>query len=102
MSTSPFEVTTRHRKCIEEAIWQAEKSPCVHKHGCVISGSGRIIGRGFNNYRTFSSDGMLENCCTCHAEIAAIRECLRGGRFKLKRYERCKQGNYTKSHTICC
>ena len=102
MIATPFSVTKRHRKCIDEAIWQAEQSHCAHKHGCVISGGGRIIGRGFNNYRTYSSDGMLGNCCTCHAEIAAIRECLRGGRFKINQYERDKKGRYPESHAICC
>ena len=99
-----FNITTRHRKCIDEAIWQAEKSPCAHKHGCVISGSGKILGRGYNNYRTYSSDGMIGQCCTCHAEVAAIRQCLRGGRCFKKYYERCKQRkkeDFYESHTIC-
>ena len=94
-------ITKRHQKCISEAVWQAELSPCLHKHGCVISGSGRIFGRGYNNYRTHSSDGLLGNCCTCHAEIAAIRECLRGGRVKLNQHERGKKGRYTKPDIVC-
>lgn len=101
MSMSTFSITKRHRKCIDEAVWQAEQSPCLHKHGCVISGSGRIIGRGYNNYRTYSSDGLLGNCCTCHAEIAAIRECLRGGRVRLTQRERGKKGHYAESYVVC-
>lgn len=69
-------VTNRDIKCIDEAIRQASQSPCCQKHGCVIFGSGKIIGKGFNNHRTFSGDKLLSNCFTCHAEIAAIRQCL--------------------------
>ena len=64
-------------KLIDEAYNEAAKSPCHHKHGCVISSSGRIIGRGFNNPRTTSYDKVLDKCMTCHAEAAAIREIIK-------------------------
>jgi tRNA(Arg) A34 adenosine deaminase TadA len=64
-------------KLVHEAYNEAVKSPCYQKHGCVISTSGRIIGRGFNNPRTTSSDKVLVKCMTCHAEAAAIREVIK-------------------------
>ena len=103
MDNSLFAITKKHQKCIAEAIWQAQKSPCLHKHGCVISGGGRICGRGYNNYRTYSSDGLLNNCCTCHAEIAAIRSCARFGHIRgVEQRERGKKGRYDESYLVCC
>ena len=68
-----LEVTKKHQRCISEAISMALNSPCAHKHGCVIGGNGKIYGKGYNNYRTQTEDGMLKNYTSCHAEIAAIR-----------------------------
>ena len=101
MTGHSFAVTNRHEKCISEAISQAELSPCFHKHGCVISGSGRIVGRGYNNYRTRSNDGLLANSCTCHAEVAAIRSSLRGGRSRVKQRERGNKAPIPKPNTLC-
>lgn len=79
-------------KRIIEAYNEAVKSPCYHKHGCVISCSGKIIGRGFNNPRTTSSDKVLDRCMTCHAEAAAIREVAKINKWEApsKGVSRCK------------
>jgi len=76
-SLLPCKLTRKDEKYISEAVMEAHKSPCWFRHGCVISGSGKILGKGHNNYRNRSTDKLLENCSTCHAEIAAIRNCLR-------------------------
>ena len=70
---------------INAAIKEAEKSDIIQKHGCVIVTSGKIISRGYNNYRNVSKDGFLKNSCTCHAEISAIRNF-----YKFKKYEKYK------------
>jgi deoxycytidylate deaminase len=75
--TNTLVLTQRHTHCINIAMEQALRSPCTHKHGCAILAGGKIIGKGFNNYRTFSHDKLIHDCLTCHAEIAAIRDCLR-------------------------
>ena len=72
-----LDITKRHLKGIQEAINQAELSPCLQKHGAVISGNGKICGKGFNNYRTQFNDNRLNDCTSCHAEIAAIRNALK-------------------------
>lgn len=79
-------LSLRHHRYMAEAVQEADSSPCNHKHGAVIVCSGRIIGRGYNHMRCTSSDGLIHNCCTCHAEIAAIRSmgkyCLTRGDYR--------------------
>lgn len=55
------------------AYHEAEKSPCLMKHGCVATVNGKIIGRGHNHYRTNSKDRIIHKMCSCHAEIDTIR-----------------------------
>jgi len=86
--SSSLAVTKKHARCIQESIHQANMSPCRSKHGCVIYGNGNIYGKGYNNYRNYSCDGILQECYTCHAEIAAIRNCIRSRHIKLVLRER--------------
>ena len=51
----------------------ALKSPVLMRHGAVATKNGKIMGRGFNNYRSSSKDGFVCNTCYCHAEIACLR-----------------------------
>ena len=74
---------------INAAIKEAHKSNILQKHGCVIVISGKIISRGFNNHRNQSNDGFLNNTCTCHAEISAIRNF-----YKFKKYYNYKYKKY--------
>ena len=60
-------------KFMEAAALESYKSPCQMRHGCVAVSNGRILSRGHNHYRNYSHDGFINNTCTCHAEIAAIR-----------------------------
>ena len=68
-----LELTKKHARCIDEAISQANLSPCAQKHGCVIAGNGKIYSRGYNNYRTRFANGISKNCTSCHAEIMALQ-----------------------------
>jgi|TARA_Y100000389_G_scaffold5557_1_gene5318 deoxycytidylate deaminase len=67
-------VSLTDQKYLEVAKYEAEKSPCAQRHGCIAVMGGNIIGRGYNHYRCQSSDGFVKNQCTCHAEMAALRE----------------------------
>ena len=67
-------VSNRDQRFIEIAADEARRSSCLMRHGCVAVLNGRIIGRGFNNYRCHSNDGFIKNTMTCHAEIAALRQ----------------------------
>ena len=70
-------ISRRTANYISEAAYEAKKSPCRAQHGCVAVTNGRIIGRGYNYYRNPSSDGFISDICTCHAEMAALREIYR-------------------------
>jgi len=75
--SNKLDLSRKHEKYICDAALEADKSPCFHRHGCIIVGNGKVLGKGFNNYRNTSTDKMLTNCYTCHAEISAIRDVLR-------------------------
>jgi deoxycytidylate deaminase len=77
-------VSNRDQRFIEIAADQASRSQCLMRHGCVAVINGRIIGRGFNNYRCHSNDGFINNTMTCHAEIAALREVNKRGKKSKK------------------
>jgi len=66
-------ITLRDYRYMSEAVNESNNSPLHHKHGCVIVCGGKIMGRGYNHLRSTSSDGLIHNCCSCHAEIAALR-----------------------------
>ena len=66
-------ISNQDAKFLHYAAQQAMQSPVLMRHGAVAVINGKIMGRGFNHYRSYSSDGFINNTCTCHAEIAAIR-----------------------------
>lgn len=76
------------RSYLSLATLEANKSNLQQRHGAVAVTNGKIRGRGYNSGRTQSSDGFISNTCSCHAEIAALRdmwhsisktgECLKG------------------------
>ena len=53
---------------------EASKSDLQQRHGAVAVTNGKIRGRGYNSGRTQASDGFIGNTCSCHAEIAALRD----------------------------
>jgi tRNA(Arg) A34 adenosine deaminase TadA len=53
---------------------EARKSNLQSRHGCIAVTNGKIRGRGHNSNRTQSYDGFIANTCSCHAEIAALRD----------------------------
>jgi len=53
----------------------------LQKHGCVAVVNGKIVGKGYNNYRNYSRDGFMRTCCSCHAEVAAIRDATKRANF---------------------
>jgi len=58
---------------INHAANEALKSPVLMRHGAIAVANGKIMGRGHNHYRTTSKDNFINNTCTCHAEIASLR-----------------------------
>lgn len=50
------------------------KSSINIRHGCVAVLNGKVIAKGFNHERCFSSDGFIQETWCCHAEIDALRK----------------------------
>lgn len=65
---------------------EARRSKLPMKHGCIAVSGGKIIAKGCNTYRTFSKDGLIQNCCSCHAEIDVLRKCLKLQKKKINLY----------------
>tara|TARA_Y100000996_G_scaffold401001_1_gene371521 strand:- start:129 stop:395 length:267 start_codon:yes stop_codon:yes gene_type:complete len=60
-------------KYLTIASLQAQKSPVLMRHGAVAVLNGKVAGKGYNHYRSHSKDAFISNSCTCHAEIACLR-----------------------------
>jgi deoxycytidylate deaminase len=81
------ELSNRDSKFLGMAHEEAYKSPCYRRHGCVAVIQGRVVGKGYNHYRCSTSDGFVQNSCTCHAEMSAIRQVYRSHEQTHTRYE---------------
>ena len=66
-------VSNLDMRFICHAVNEASNSDVLMRHGAVAVANGKIMGRGCNNYRTNSKDNFIKNTCTCHAEIACLR-----------------------------
>lgn len=78
---------------INVAIEEAQQSNCFMMHGCVAVLNGKIIGRGFNHHRCHTCDGFMNDQCTCHAEISALRKAYQnmgGSSIKIPKYIKTK------------
>jgi tRNA(Arg) A34 adenosine deaminase TadA len=69
------ECSNKDIRYMDIAGYEASKSKVTYKHGCIAVVSGKIVARGCNSYRTYSSDGMISGTCTCHAEVEVLRQC---------------------------
>jgi tRNA(Arg) A34 adenosine deaminase TadA len=68
-------ISLKDLQFISVAAEEGMKSDVLMRHGCVAVMNGKIIGKGHNNYRNRTQDGFVNysNQCTCHAEMAALR-----------------------------
>ena len=72
--SATMSVSNREQAFINAAAVQAEKSDILMRHGCIAVANGKIMGRGYNHRRTKSKDAFIQNSCTCHAEMGALRD----------------------------
>lgn len=77
MESQTCSYTNKDERNMDLAIREAYKSEMYTRHGCVIVVNGKVIGRGFNNYRNQFKDTLITNGCSCHAEIDALRNAFR-------------------------
>ena len=64
-------------KMIARARIEALKSPCKIQHGCVAAINGKYVSGGYNHYRHHSNSGIIDNPCSCHAEMHVLHKCLK-------------------------
>jgi len=64
---------------INTAAEEAANSLLMMRHGAIAVQNGKCIAKGCNNYRTYSSDNILDpaECCTCHAECDVLHKLLK-------------------------
>lgn len=73
MIHNSFMLSNSDQTFINSALNEALKSPVLMRHGAVAVVNRTIMGRGYNHYRSHSKDSFIVNACTCHAEIASLR-----------------------------
>jgi len=69
-------------KFIDLAFDVASKSTMKMQHGSVVVKGNKMIASGYNSERTSFSDGFTGKTCSCHAEMAALRNALKPKRTK--------------------
>jgi tRNA(Arg) A34 adenosine deaminase TadA len=71
------------------SLKEATKSDLLFKHGCVATYGGKIIARGYNTYKCYSSnDSFSKDQCSCHAEIIVIRKVIFNNRNNKRKLNR--------------
>ncbi len=73
----------REERFLSLAALHAQDSIMPFRHGSVIVQNGKPIAFGINHSRNYSKDGIISKCCSCHAEVDAIRNA-----YKLKVVQR--------------
>jgi len=69
--------TNTDERYLDLAIRSSFKSDMLYKLGCIFVSGGKIVSQGYNNYRTYSKDGLISKACSCHAEIHALHNYLK-------------------------
>jgi len=70
-------LTNKDRGHIARAKHEALKSLMLMRHGCVVANGNKIVATGFNSYRTRFGDNFINESCSCHAEMDALRKVIR-------------------------
>lgn len=72
---SPYELTNKDYQNALLAARVAEDSTMASRHGCVATcGNGKVLATATNCIRSCSKEGFLNDQCSCHAEIHALRK----------------------------
>ena len=93
---------------INTAATEATCSELMMRHGAVAVQNGKCIAKGHNNYRTYSSDNILDpaECCTCHAECDVLHKLCKLGKQGQKRITiyvtRIGQNGDLRESAPCC
>ena len=76
-------------KMFSASLSEATKSDLLFKHGCVATYGGKIIARGCNTYKCYSStDNFIQEQCSCHAEMAVLLQICHNYSNKKRKLDR--------------
>ena len=67
-------LSNKNDKIFAHCLDEAQNSRLYYRHGCVATCGGKIIAKGCNTHKNYSSDDFMEECCSCHAEINVLRQ----------------------------
>ena len=68
-------ISKNEQRFINLAYQESQHSKMLSRHGCVCVINGKVVSKGYNNYRTHCSSGLIDGC-SCHAEMDALRKLL--------------------------
>jgi deoxycytidylate deaminase len=91
-------ISKKDEKFLAMASHYASKSTMNSRHGCIVVLNGVVVANGFNHLRNYSSDKMLNQCYSCHAEIAAVRNAMKF--TKIKQHDEHRQNSLLKRMTL--
>ena len=75
--------------CSLNCLDEAKESPMLFRHGCIATYGGKVIAKGCNTYKNYSSrDMFLDKCCSCHAEINVLRKIYNANKYKKRKLDR--------------
>ena len=99
-------ISNKDANYISAAAQQAAESPMQMRHGAVAVCGGRGIARGFNHYRSHSSNNIISECVTCHAECDVLHKLCKLGKQGRKRITiyvtRIGQNGALRESSPCC
>ena len=67
-------LSNKNDKIFAHSLDEAQNSRLYYRHGCVATCGGKIIAKGCNTHKNYSSDEFMDECCSCHAEINVLRQ----------------------------
>jgi deoxycytidylate deaminase len=72
-----MKVSNKDMKYINMAYNECDNSTMLMKHGCVITCNNKYISKGYNSKRNKFNDNIIPSCCSCHAEMDALRKAIK-------------------------
>ena len=83
------ELSNKQSRLFTNCLDEAKESPMLFRHGCIATYGGKVIAKGCNTYKNYSSrDMFLDKCCSCHAEINVLRKIYNANKYKKRKLDR--------------
>jgi deoxycytidylate deaminase len=72
-----LDISNKDMKFINMAYDISTNSTMLMKHGCVVTCNNKYISSGYNSKRNQFNDNIIPDCCSCHAEMDALRKAIK-------------------------